>query len=163
MLVRLTFEITLMGMASETLNLAVPINVISGVRLTDVGIPIPKVKEIEDAKKAAAVLTADKTELNLQYGDEVKVMISHDCPGSAVIRYEIDDWDVVECSWGNFVTKRSVPLTIRAVGDGEAEVTISFADGKGNEESDVVIHVTVTGTPEELDEPLPTGEIEYQP
>ena len=59
--------------------------------------------------------------------------------------------------------KRSVPLTIRAVGDGEVEVTISFADGNGNEESPVVIHVTVTGTPEEPDEPLPTGETEYQP
>lgn len=147
----------------ENMNLAIPINVISKVNLTGVGTPLPKVKEIEDAKKAAAVLSADQTELNLEYGDEVQVMISHDCPGSAVIRYEISEWGVVECTWGKFVTKRSVPLTIYAVGDGEAEVTISFADGSGNENSGVVIHVTVTGTPEEPDEPLPTGEIEYQP
>ena len=147
----------------ENMNLAIPINVISKVSLTSTGTPLPKVKETEDAKKAAAVLSADQTELNLEYGDEAQVMISHNCPGSAVIRYEIDGWDIVECTWGKFVTKRSVPLTIRAVGDGEVEVTISFADGNGNEESPVVIHVTVTGTPEEPDEPLPTGETEYQP
>ena len=88
---------------------------------------------------------------------------SHNCPGTAVIRYEIDGWDVVECAWGHFVTKRSVPLTISAVGDGEAEITISFADGNGSEDSDIILHVTVTGTPEEPDEPLPTGETEYQP
>lgn len=147
----------------ENMNLAIPINVISQVNLTDAGTPLPEVKETEDAKKAAAVLTADQTELSLLYGDEVDVMISHNCPGTAVIRYEIDGWGVVECAWGHFVTKRSVPLTISAVGDGEAEITISFADGNGSEDSDIILHVTVTGTPEEPEEPLPTGETEYQP
>lgn len=147
----------------ENMNLAIPINVISKVSLTGAGTPIPQVKETEDEKKAAAVLSADQTELALEYGDEVEIMISHNCPGSAVIRYEIDGWDVVECTWGKFVTKRSVPLTVYAVGDGEAEITISFADGNGSEDSDVVLHVTVTGTPEETEDPLPTGETEYQP
>lgn len=147
----------------ENMNLAVPINVISQVSLTGEGTPLPEIKETEGAKKAAAVLNADQTELDLVYGDEVDVMISHTCPGTAIIRYEIDGWGVVECSWGRFVTKRSVPLTISAVGDGEAEITISFADENGSEDSDLILHVTVTGTPEEPDEPLPTGETEYQP
>ena len=146
----------------ENMNLAVPINVISKVSLTEAGMPIQKVKEIEDEKKAAAVLSADQTELDLQYGDVVKVMVSHNSPGPASIRYEIDGWGVVQCTWGYFVTKHTVPLTIRAVGDGEAEITVSFADENGGEDSDLVIHVTVTGTPEEPEETLPTGEIEYQ-
>lgn len=142
----------------ENMHLAVPINVISGVDLTAGGLSVPEVLEIENEKKAAAVLSAEQTEFALEYGEKVSVMISHNAPGKAVIRYEIDGWDVVECTWGRFVTKRSVPLTIEAIGDGEAEITISFADGQGNEESNIVLHVTVTGTPEETDEPLPSGD-----
>ena len=144
----------------ENMNLAVPINVISGVDLTGAGQTVAQVKESEDAKKAAATLSAEQTEFDLEYGDSVKVLISHDAPGQATIRYEIDSWDVVECVWGKFVTKRAVPLTIKAIGDGEAEITVSFADGTGGEDSSVVLHVTVTGTPEEPEEPLPSGETE---
>jgi len=145
----------------ENMNLAVPINVISEVSLTGAGVPLTQVKETADAKKAAAVLTAEQTELEMQYGDDVEVMISHTGGSRATIRYTIDGWGVVECTWGHFVRKRSVPLTIKAVGDGEAEITISFADENGGEDSDVIIHVTVTGTPEDPEEPLPSGEIGY--
>jgi hypothetical protein len=53
-----------------------------------------------------------------------------------------------------------VPLTVRAIGDGDAEIVITFADESGND-SEAVIHVTVTGTPKEAEEPLPSGETEY--
>ena len=147
----------------ENMNLAIPINVISEVDLTQEGIPIPEVLETENAKKAVAVLTADQTEISLEYGEKAEVMISHTCPGPASIRYENDGWGIVNCVWGRFVTKRSVPLTIYAVGEGEAEITIRFDEGYGNAESEVVIHVTVTGAPEETEEPLPSGVVEYQP
>ena len=145
------------------MNLAIPINVISEVDLTREGTPIPEVLETENAKKAVAVLTADQTEISLEYGEKAEIMVSHTCPGPASIRYENDGWGIVNCVWGRFVTKRSVPLTIYAVGEGEAEITIRFDEGYGNEDSEVVIHVTVTGAPEETEDPLPSGVVEYQP
>ena len=147
----------------ENMNLAIPINVISEVDLTEEGTPIPEVLETENAKKAVAVLTADRTEISLEYGESAEVMVSHDCPGPASIYYENDGWGIVDCVWGHFVTKRSVPLRIYAVGEGEAEITIRFDEGYGNEDSEIILHVTVTGAPEETEEPLPSGVAEYQP
>ena len=143
------------------MHLAVPVNVISDVPLTGDGTPLPQVKETEDAVKAAAVVVADQTELALEYGDEVEVIISHTGGPRAILRFDIDDWDVVECAWGDFFRKRTIPLTVKAVGDGEAEITISFADENGGEDSDIVIHVTVTGTPVEPEEE-PEEELEEE-
>ena len=140
------------GIRSETLNLAIPINVITDVSLTSDGTPTGQLKEKMDAEKAAAVLTADQTELALQYGEEVVVTITHNWPGvpsEISFRYEIDDMSVVDCEWGSFTGKRTVPLTVTAVGNGEATITIHFLDGIENEARNAVIHVTVTGAPEE--------------
>ena len=138
----------------ESMFLAVPINSISDVSLTGDGIPLPQVKETEDANKAAAVVTAEQTELALEYGDEVEVVISHTGKARAMLRFQIDCSDVVECVWGDFFKKRTVPLKIKAIGDGEAVITVCFYDENGGENSDAFIHVTVTGTPEEPEEEL---------
>lgn len=149
------------GARSETLNLAVPINVISDVSLTGAGMPLNQLKEEMDAEKAAASLTVDLTELELQYGEEAVVTVSHNWPGvpnNISIRYEIEDLTVVECSWGRFTGKRSIPLTITAVGNGETTVTIRFLDDIEDDTRNAVIHVTVTGAPEE---PLTEEDSEY--
>ena len=141
----------------QNMNLAVPVNVISGVALTDDGIPLTEVKEAVNAQKAAATLSVSESELHLEYGEEVEIVVTHTAPADATIKYEINGIDIVTCTWGTFNTKHTVPLTIKAVGDGEATVTISFADDNGGEDSAAEIHVTVTGTPEETDQPLPSG------
>ena len=144
------------GVRSETLNLAVPINVIADVSLTDAGIPVVQLKEEMDEKKSVAKITADRTELTLQYEEKAVVMISHDWPGvpnDVTVRYQIDDPNVVSCEWGKFTAKRSLPLTVTGIGNGEATITILFIDKDWNEIEDeertAVIHVTVTGAPEE--------------
>ena len=139
------------------MNLAVPINVIASVKLTGEGIPLTQVKATMDEKKAAATLSVSETELELLYEEEAEVVVTHTAPVSASIRYQIDGRDVVSCTWGSFNTKHTVPLTITAKGNGEATVTISFADDNGSEDSSVEIHVTVTGAPEEPEEELPSG------
>ena len=142
---------------SENMNLAVPINEIAAFALTGEGTAIREVKRIEDEKKASATLHVSQTEMTLNYGDEVEVLITHDAPCSTNIRYKIDIYGVVECEWGEFTSKHSVPLTIRAISDGEAEITISFAEDGYSEESSVVIYVTVQGTPDETEADLPSG------
>ena len=141
----------------QSMNLAVPINVIASVSLTGEGSPLTEVKETEDEKKAQATLSVSETELELVYGEEAEVLVSHTAPGSASIRYRIGANGVVDCTWGSFTTKRTVPLTIEAIGNGETEVKISFADDSYRENESVVIHVTVTGAPEEQEEELPSG------
>lgn len=141
----------------QNMNLAVPINVIASVKLTGEGIPLTQVKATMDEKKAAATLSVSETELELLYEEEAEVVVTHTAPVSASIRYQIDGRDVVSCTWGSFNTKHTVPLTITAKGNGEATVTISFADDNGSEDSSVEIHVTVTGAPEEPEEELPSG------
>jgi len=143
--------------SGQNLNLAVPINCISHVSLTGEGIPLKQVKEIEDGKKAAATLTASETELALTYGESRTVMITHDCPGTAAIQYQLGERGIVECEWGSFETKHSVPLTVRGVGNGETDIEITFADVGGNKDASLTIHVAVTRAPEEEAEKPETG------
>ena len=142
--------------SGSDMNLAVPVNVIASENLTGEGIALSEVKRIEGEKRAAATLSVPETELELVYGEEAELLVTHTAPGSTSIRYDVSTWGVVECTWGSFTTKHSVPITIKAVGDGEADVTISFAEDGVGEDAEVVIHVTVTGAPEEVEE-LPSG------
>ena len=141
----------------SSMNLAVPVNVISSVDLTDDGVPLTEVKETESANKAAATLNASQTELELTYGEAVEVLVTHTAPGTASMRYKCSARGIVDCTWGSFITKHTAPLTIEAVGDGDVDITISFVDDCYSEEHVAVIHVTVTGTPEEPEEELPSG------
>ena len=150
-----------MFVGGQNMYLAVPVSIIADVDRTEEGISLANVKDAEAKKKAAAVLTAEKTELSLSYGEEAEVLISHDGPGMTSIRYEIDGWDIVECAWGNFITKRSVPLTIKAIGNGKAIVTICFVDEDWNVEGSTEIVVTASGAPEEPTEELPYGDTGY--
>ncbi len=143
--------------SGQSMNLAVPVNAVASVGLTGEGIPLTQVKQIEDEKKAAATLSVSETELELEYGQEAEVMVTHTAPSSVSIRYQIDGKDVVKCTWGSFVNKHSVPLTIEAIGNGEATVTITFAEDNMSEETSAVIHVTASGAPEEPEEELPSG------
>ena len=140
-----------------SMNLAVPINVIAGVPLTGTGMTVAAVKETEDAKKAAATLSVSQPELDMTYDEETEIVVTHTAPTVATIRYEIDVHGVVECTWGEFNTKHTVPLTVKAVGNGEATVTITFVDEGYGTDSTAEIHIVVTGAPEEAEEELPSG------
>lgn len=143
---------------SQNMNLVVPINVIASEKRVGEGIPLAEVKRIEDEKKAVATLSVSQTELEMEYGEEQEIIVTIEGTGSANLRYQIDRRFVVDCNWDGFQTKHTAALIITAVGDGEAEVAISFAEDGYDEEYEVVIHVTVTGTPEEPEEEeLPFG------
>ena len=148
---------------SQNMNLAVPINVIAAEKRVGDGISLSEVKRIEDEKKAAATLSLSQAELEMEYGEEQEILVTIEGPGSANLQYQIDCRYVVECEWIGFQTKHTASLRITAVGDGEAEVTISFVEDGYDEEYSAVIHVTVTGTPEEPEEEeLPTGVTERE-
>ena len=141
----------------ENMNLAVPINQVKSALLTQSGRTIREVKQIEQTKRYEATLSLTQTDLALRYGEEAEVIVTHTAPTTPVLRYKVDVNGVVSCEWGSYFTKHSVPLRIEAIGDGEAEITISFDEDGYNEEGSVVIHVTVTGTPEDPEEELPSG------
>ncbi len=147
---------------SQNMNLVVPINVIASEDYTGSGATLSEVKQIEDGKKAAATLSASETELAMIYGEEREIIVTINGPGLANLRYRIDTRRVVTCEWGSFLTKHTASLTITAVGDGEADVTISFVEDGYSDENNVVIHVSVTGTPEETEEDLPSGVTERE-
>lgn len=127
----------------QNLNLAAPVDCLNGVAFTGEGTPLPEVLETENAKKAAAQLATDETELTLRVGEKRELIIRNDCPGQANMEYTIGDTDVISCAWGEFVTKQSCRLTVTGAGEGESELTVRFAGGDGNEEAELVISVTV--------------------
>ena len=99
-------------------------------------------KEAEDAKKAAAEISSTETQLHLECGQSVELMISHTWPGTANLQYKLGKSSVVDCEWGRFVSKQSVPLTVTAVGAGETDIVIRFT-GDYESEAQLTIHVTV--------------------
>lgn len=137
----------------QNLNLAVPINSAADYYFTGDGTELAEVKETERVKKAAAVITVPETEIELEYRETRKIMVTHTYPETTSVQYEIKTTGPVICEWGSFVTKHSVPLSITAMENGETDIDISFADQ--NEEDGVefklTLHVTVTGAPEETD------------
>ena len=132
----------------QNMNLAIPVNQINVSRFRNAGISVQKMLETENGKKASATLTASEETLYLQYEEEAEILISSDYPGTPTIKYEITEGsNAVSCEWGSFVTKQSVPLFITGIGNGEAEITVSYSDVEDNDFS-VTIRVTVTGAPE---------------
>ncbi len=132
----------------EDMNLAIPVNVLADIPLTGDGVTLSEIKKTMDEQKAAATLQVSQTRLELTCGEEAEIVVTHTAPTTASIRYDINGIDIVTCIWGEFVTKRSVPLTIKAVGNGEATVTISFDDDGFGENAAAEIQVIVTGGPE---------------
>lgn len=128
----------------DDMHLAVPINEIRNVDLGGQGVPVSEVLEIENEKKAHAVLTADRTEITLKEGETAEVVISSDYPGQPVVRYSIGDPDVVRCEWENYVTMQSVGLKLTGFSAGKTTVKITFASGYGNEDASVTLNVRVT-------------------
>ena len=136
----------------NSMNLAVPVNVIAALNLTGEGTPLSQVRETEDAKKAAATISVPETEIEMVYGEELELLVTHTGPNCPSLKYSRFPSGVVDCTWGSFTSKHSVPITLEAVGDGEAEITISFSGSGYSDDSSIVIHVTVTGSPEEPEE-----------
>lgn len=129
--------------SGQNLNLAAPVDCLNGVAFTGEGVPLADVLETENAKKAAATLTTDETELTLRVGEKRELVIRNDCPGQANMEFTVGDTDVISCAWGEFVTKQSCLLTVTGAGEGESSFTVRFSGGDGNEEAELVISVTV--------------------
>ena len=129
----------------ENINLATPINCIRDVDLSGAGVSVFALREIENAKKAAATLTADQTEISMKVGETKDIVVSTDCPGMLGVQYRIDNnWDVVDCEWGDFLTKQSCVLQLTAMESGKTTVTITFSEGYGNKDASLDLHITVT-------------------
>ena len=142
----------------ENMNLAVPVNVFSDVSLTGHGPTVAEVRAKLDEQKAASQITTDRTEIDLQYGESVEVMVSHThpFPNGTVLFYIInpgekadpDALDPVECEWGTYVKKQSAPITITGVRNGEVEISFHLSDSDMVEICNATIRVRVTGAPE---------------
>lgn len=129
----------------ENMNLAIPINALRQADLDAAGVPLTEVLAEQSEKKARAYIEADPLELTLAEGEEAEVLISTDCPGSVGFSYDIDDWTIAECEWGDYITQHSIPLTVRGLQPGRTLVEVRFSYGYGNEDAVIMITVTVTG------------------
>ena len=139
----------------QSLNLAVPVNSVDRSAQDTEGQPLEKVREAQDEKKRSAVIWTDsETELRLKEGETITLTVFCDWPGPPTIRCDVDNNPALVCTWGEFLTKRSVTLSLEGVSAGEATVTISFAETISEFELD--LHVTVDPAeqaPEEVPEP----------
>ena len=131
--------------SGELLELAVPVNVLRGIDLTGEGTPLHEVCAAEREKKAAAVITAEETELTVEVGETREILISSDCPGLLGVSCQTERWDIVEIEWGDFVTLQSCILRVKGLSAGEEELSITFSPGYGNGDAELIIPVTVTG------------------
>ena len=127
----------------QNLNLAVPISSLGDLPLEGDGLPLAEVHRIEAGKKAAATLWASETDIVLTEGEWAEILVSHDCPGHADMVFTLDNPSTADCAWGEFVTKRSVPIWIQGKVPGETELRVNFLWGSGNPEAELLIHITV--------------------
>ena len=126
------------------LYLAVPINYATGASLFETPMTPAEVYEIEQARKAASTITVSDPELTLEVGETRRVLVTFDCPSTVAIAYALDKPGVVDCNWGDYESKFSVPLFITGTGEGEAVVTVYYARDTGSD-FEATIHVTVLG------------------
>lgn len=129
--------------SGNSLNLCVPINVISGVSFTGDGTALSDICDRIDALKEKATITASETNLRLKVGESTELTISADCPVTLAAKFHIEG-DSVSCAWGDFTSKTSTILKVTGREPGKSQVIISFADDVGNEDFELTINVTVT-------------------
>ena len=129
----------------EMLELAVPVNALKDIGLTGDGTPLREVCAAEQRKKDAAVITAEATEITIGEGQTREILVSSDCPGILGVSCSVDELGIVDFDWGDFVTMRSCLLKVTGLAAGETNLTVRFSRGYGNEDAELIIHVTVTG------------------
>ena len=128
----------------QMLNFMIPVSSLRSVRLDAAPITLKQMRGIMDARKAAAVITAEKTALTLKEGERETLVISSDYPGTAVYRFDYDGTENVELAWGEYVTKQSVSLNVTGVKPGNTSFVVTFTDDMGNETAKLQVRVTVT-------------------
>lgn len=135
-----------MYVEGQLLNLATPVSCVPLEAVSGPGNPLAEVKAAEDAKKAAAEIHCQETNLSLECGASKELTIRHSWPGTANLQYEILTDGVVEVQWGSFVSKHEVPLTVTGLAPGETEIEIRFTDEYSQSDARLLLHVTVYGT-----------------
>ena len=104
-----------------------------------------RVKAVETEKWDAAELILEKTELVLGCNQSETILVSHNGPGTASFSFQLDRTGVAELEWDEFVTKRSVPLTVTGLKPGETDVKIRLVYGPDSKTQTVILHITVIG------------------
>ncbi|MDR0818452.1 MAG: S1C family serine protease [Oscillospiraceae bacterium] len=127
----------------NNLNLAVPVNFVPLKTLSAAGITVKEAADEDDALNLASTLTADRLSVSVKEGAETTVIITRDSPGTFVLQYQILDSTICSAVWGEFVSITDTELTIRGKSAGKTTITITYADGTGNPETEVVIAVSV--------------------
>ncbi|MCR5648130.1 MAG: trypsin-like peptidase domain-containing protein [Oscillospiraceae bacterium] len=124
------------------LYLAVPINYATGAAFFDSPLTPSQIYDIEQAKKEASTITVSDPELTLRVGETKAVVVTFDCALTVSVSYAYDNYQVVDCNWGEYDSKFTVPLYITGKDSGEATVTVFYARGTGSD-FEATIHVTV--------------------
>lgn len=127
----------------ENMNLAAPVNVLKDASRNGTGVPLREVAAAVQARKDSAVILAETTQVALAPGEIRQVTLFTDFPGSAGVRYRVDDSDVVRCNWGKILTKQTFTLYLAGQEPGTTTVRVTFT-GEGNPGAEAAIQVTVT-------------------
>ncbi|MBO6011460.1 MAG: trypsin-like peptidase domain-containing protein [Oscillospiraceae bacterium] len=127
------------------LYLAVPVNFATGASFFASPLTPAEVYDIEQAKNAASTIWVSDPEITLRVGETKRVTVFYDCPSTVSIAYTLDDNGIVDCNWGDFDSKFSVPISITGVSEGDTNVNVFYARDTGNPDAEATIHVTVVG------------------
>lgn len=130
-------------LSGQLLNLAVPVNLLQNVRFSGNGTALSKLYDIMQAKKAAATIKASVTNVTLHVGEAKEVIIENTAPTRANLQYDMEEYGIVECTWGDFETKNKIPLSILAAAPGSTCVSVTFTEEGLNEKAEARIYVTV--------------------
>ena len=88
-------------------------------------------------------ITPANSEVTVQAGQTVSVVVSTDCVSDFMMSYDTSDQSVALAKWGEQLSKTSCTLLIYGVQAGTASVSLKFLSGYGNPDATAVITVHV--------------------
>lgn len=129
--------------AGYNLNLAVPVNFLSGLDLSGTGQTLSEVCQYDTELNNNSTLTISPSSITIGVDEKFEAIVTRDSPGSVGIQFIVGDPEIVDCRWGSFTTKTTVPIYITGKKKGTTTIAIKYYEGTGNPNATAEINVVV--------------------
>ena len=129
--------------AGNNLNLAVPVNCLSGIDLSGEGKTFSETCQYDTELNNNSTLTITPSSITIGVGEKFEAIVTRDSPGSVGIQFIVGDPEIVDCRWGSFTTKTTVPIYITGKKKGTTTVAVKYYEGTGNPNATAEINVVV--------------------
>jgi S1-C subfamily serine protease len=138
--------------AGNDLNLGGPVNEIPPDVFTLSGESLKTVAERDNEIRDNSTIIADKLNVTIKEGEKTTIAITGDVPYQVFFYTLFEngdevpdgyDGELVSVDWGVARSFTEIPLNIKGLKSGEAEITITYDGYSGNPDAEIVISVTV--------------------